>query len=168
MTTVLLGVGERGSLVVVRLAAGSDMLLGGHPSPHPDAIAVRGLRLQVSPGTASLVPLRIATDLDRVSGARAVIVLVMARAIAEAPPPPLAPLLSAAAIVVTLRNGLGNLQLLTSVLPDHPSVQWPRGPRPTAPSARMPSPSSKGNVAKPCSGCRSARPMHDSMSLRYP
>ena len=107
-----------GSLFAARLAlAGEDVTLVSRPSPHLEIIQQAGLTLVENDGSRQAVPIPATRDPIGVSGADLVILLVKAWATAEAISA-IRPYLSAATVIHTLQNGLGNQQAIRDALGD--------------------------------------------------
>jgi 2-dehydropantoate 2-reductase len=122
MRFVIVGPGALGSVFAARLASGGhDVALYGRPSPHLDAIRARGLQLREQDETITTVSLGASDDPAVVSSAEALIVLVKTGDTAQAMQV-IAPHVRADQVVLTLQNGLGNLERIRAALGPDPRI----------------------------------------------
>jgi 2-dehydropantoate 2-reductase len=116
MRIAVLGAGAVGSTYGALLArGGNDVVLLDVWREHVDAIERDGLVLEAPDGAATTVRVPASTDMSRVAGAAAVLVLTKSFATAAAARS-IAPSLDPGAIVATLQNGLGNDRVLAAEL----------------------------------------------------
>jgi 2-dehydropantoate 2-reductase len=108
-----------GSLFAARFAlAGLPVTLFGRPAPHLCQIQRHGLWLEELDSSRHLLPLAVATDPGAAAATELALVMVKTWATTAALLP-LRDTLPAAAIVLTLQNGLGNQESIQQVLPGH-------------------------------------------------
>lgn len=108
-----------GSLFAARFAlAGIEVALFGRPSPHLSAMQASGLWLEELDGRRRQVPIPIVSRPDAIAGAGWDLALVMVKAWATtAALAPLHPHLGLETAILTLQNGLGNLDAIQEALP---------------------------------------------------
>jgi len=115
MRIAMIGAGAMGAMFGARFAgSGADVVLYDIDKAHVDAIAQSGLRFE-TPKAISIVKLRATSDADSIGEADAAVILVdsnatkAAAAIAER-------ILKPNGFVLTLQNGIGNVETLVGVL----------------------------------------------------
>lgn len=114
MKIAVMGAGAVGCYFGALLAkAGHELVLIGRPA-HVEAIAAKGLLLERASGS-EYVPLRAVTGAEGVQGAGLVLVCVKS-ADTEQVAAEMAPHLAPAAMLISLQNGVGNAQRLTTAL----------------------------------------------------
>lgn len=108
-----------GSLFAARLSlAGFETTLYGRMSQHLRVIERAGLTLEELDDSSRQVALRTTNEPADVAGADLVLIMVKAWATRDAVRP-LAPHLTPAATLLTLQNGLGNVEAIAALLPTH-------------------------------------------------
>ena len=122
MRFVIVGPGALGSLFAAALARrGHAVSLLGRRTPHLEALRDQGLRLEARDGTVERLTVRATHDPAVVNVADAVIVLVKSGDTASAMNA-IRPYVSADQLVLTLQNGLGNVERIRSVLGPGPRI----------------------------------------------
>lgn len=108
-----------GSLFAARFTlAGLDTTLYSRPSPHLTVINESGLTLEELDGIRRQVRLRTTSEPSSLANAELALVMVKAWATDEAIRP-LVPHLPPTTTMLTLQNGLGNVETIATALPDH-------------------------------------------------
>jgi 2-dehydropantoate 2-reductase len=122
MSIAIVGPGALGSRFGAALAqSGQDVRLLGRPSAHLEAIRTEGLRLERRDGSIEQVTIEASADPAVVAGATLFIVLVKTPdtvAAMRAIQPGIAP----GVIILTLQNGLGNVERIRAILGGGPLV----------------------------------------------
>jgi 2-dehydropantoate 2-reductase len=122
MRFVIVGPGALGSVIAASLgASGQDVSVLGRPSPHLAALRNGGLRLQRLDGSDERVALSVSDDPTIVAAAETIVVLVKAGDTAAAMRA-IAPHVNADQVVLTLQNGLGNVERIRAELGAEPHV----------------------------------------------
>ncbi len=122
MRFVIVGPGALGSVFGAALAKqGHRVLLLGRRTPHLEALRAEGLRLEARDGTVEQLPVSATVDPADVTDADAVIVLVKSVDTITAMSG-IRPYVSPGQIVLTLQNGLGNVDRIRSVLGSGPRL----------------------------------------------
>lgn len=119
MHILIIGAGAMGGLFAARLAPLADICLFTTNTAHAEAIKRRGVRLTDMAGTTSTVAVAAITDPAQYSQ-RADVVLICTKAAATTAAAETAKgALGEGGLVLTLQNGLGNLERIAAVVGPH-------------------------------------------------
>ncbi|MGH2318385.1 ketopantoate reductase family protein [Planococcus sp. SE5232] len=127
MKILVVGAGAMGSLFGGRLKAQHDeVLLYNRNNPHVEKINHSGLTIVERDNKETTVPLTIVQGISKTDGYDVVLVLVKAhatRAVLE----PMKDSFSSQTLIITMQNGLGNLEVIKELFPDNPAVAGTMG-----------------------------------------
>jgi 2-dehydropantoate 2-reductase len=116
MRVVVIGGGALGSLLAAKLAPLVDLWLATDWAEHVAAIRERGLILVELDGSETLVPVQVVEDPDAVAhSTHLALIAVKSHATAQAAAKA-GLMLAGSGLALTLQNGLGNREILASVL----------------------------------------------------
>lgn len=122
MKITILGIGAMGSLFAAYLHPLADVTLLGHWKEQIAAIQQNGLLLEEADGRITHHRLHITPNPDEATGADLVLILVKSHQTSPAAHTT-QHVLAAGGLALTLQNGLGNLETLTTVLgPQHTAI----------------------------------------------
>lgn len=127
MKILVVGAGAMGSLFSGRLKAQDDeVLLYNRNNPHVEKINHSGLTIVERDDRETIVPLKVVQEIPKAADFDIVLVLVKAhatRTVLEK----MKDLLSPQTLVITMQNGLGNLEVIAELFPDNPAVAGTMG-----------------------------------------
>jgi 2-dehydropantoate 2-reductase len=122
MRLVIVGPGALGSLIGATLARrGHEVTFLGRRSPHLQALIEQGLRLESRDGTSEHVAIAATDDAGVVSSVEAILVLVKTVDTVTAMEA-IRPYVRPDHVVLTLQNGLGNVEKIQSTLGTGPRI----------------------------------------------
>lgn len=127
MKILIIGAGAMGSLFGGRLKAQqSDVLLYNRKNPHVEKINRSGLTIVESDNQETTVPLKVVQEVSKTDAYDLVLVLVKAHAtkvVLEVVKDSFSP----KTLIVTMQNGLGNLEAIADLFPNNPVVSGTMG-----------------------------------------
>lgn len=127
MKILIIGAGAMGSLFGGRLKAQqSDVLLYNRKNPHVEKINRSGLTIVESDNQETTVPLKVVQEVSKTDAYDLVLVLVKAhatKAVLEIVKDSFSP----KTLIVTMQNGLGNLEAIAELFPNNPVVSGTMG-----------------------------------------
>lgn len=127
MKILVVGAGAMGCLFGGRLKAQqADVLLYNRNNPHVEKINHSGLTIVERDDKETTIPLTIVQEISKKAAYDIVLVMVKAhatRAVLETMKNSFSP----GTLLITMQNGLGNLETITELLPDNPAVAGTMG-----------------------------------------
>lgn len=127
MNILIVGAGAMGSLFGGRLKAQqAEVLLYNRNNPHVERINQSGLTIVERDNQETTVPLKVVQEIPETDMYDLVLVLVKAhatKAVLEAMRDSFSP----QTLLVTMQNGLGNLEVIAELFPDNPAVAGTMG-----------------------------------------
>ena len=127
MKILVVGAGAMGSLFGGRLKAQHDeVLLYNRNNPHVEKINHSGLTIVERDNKETKVPLTVVQEILKTDGYDVVLVLVKAhatRVVLE----PMKDSFAPQTLIITMQNGLGNLEVMKELFPDNPAVAGTMG-----------------------------------------
>ncbi|WP_142828397.1 ketopantoate reductase family protein [Planococcus soli] len=127
MKILIIGAGAMGSLFGGRLKAQqAEVFLYNRRNPHVETINQSGLTIVERDNQETTVPLTVVQDVSKTDAYDLVLVLVKAHATKEVLES-LKSAFSSETLLVTMQNGLGNLQAIAELFPNNPVVAGTMG-----------------------------------------